>query len=194
MKRVLAGYLLTVLAISSVGCCYQGMHCNPQTGMMYGGGLSPCCGGPLDPWCGSQCGASPCGSSPCQVNSGMGDSDCCVGGGNYSPAAVLPSFQPTFRSVPSASCVTPTFDGAVLPPNYVSPPAGCAVPTVPAVPSQPLTTPSKSPSYEPSDTVIAPAPPAAQVTRSSAEIIVPQPMSQSILMQEVGGAQWIRAF
>ncbi|MBW3543584.1 MAG: hypothetical protein KY476_25315 [Planctomycetes bacterium] len=51
MYRTFAAAALVVLSGSLVGCCFKPVTYDPVTGVMYGGGLEPCCCGPLDPFC-----------------------------------------------------------------------------------------------------------------------------------------------
>jgi hypothetical protein len=97
------------------GCCYKPCAYDPITGVMYGGGLEPCCCGPLDPFglfCNgceqplqpscwpSGCGGcfSGCGSSPC--------GGCCQG------------FNGGLNCGPHAMMAPPAYGGVVPPGAY----------------------------------------------------------------------------
>jgi len=54
MNRRCIACLCLLLALATTGCCYRPGFYDPQSGLAYGGGWEPCCGGPFDPfgfWC-----------------------------------------------------------------------------------------------------------------------------------------------
>jgi hypothetical protein len=107
MKRIC--HLVAALALAGLlaGCCYKPCAYDPITGVMYGGGLEPCCCGPLDPFClfcnGCEQPLQPsvwpggCGGcfSGCGSGWGAGHGNCCQsvppGGLNCGPHTVMPA-------------------------------------------------------------------------------------------------------
>lgn len=105
MKRICQAAAALALTVLVAGCCYKPCAYDPITGVMYGGGLEPCCCGPLDPFClfcnGCEQPLQPAfwtgGCGGCFSGCGAGGwgaaaGGCCQTGGlNCGPHTVLPS-------------------------------------------------------------------------------------------------------
>ena len=102
MKRFYFAALALFALFSSVGCCYRPCSVSPHTGLAYGGGWEPMCGGPLDPlglWGAGNCfnhGCAPTVNTaacydPCAmpVATPYGTSDCNTGWGSTYPGTYM---------------------------------------------------------------------------------------------------------
>ncbi|HUG92947.1 MAG TPA: hypothetical protein VML55_19045 [Planctomycetaceae bacterium] len=185
MTRLWQGIAAVACAMLLAGCCYKPCAYDPITGVMYGGGLEPCCCGPLDPFCWFCNGCEqplyascwPAGgacSSGCATNCCLPmPAGCCqgaaYGGLNCGPHTVLPS--PAYGGVvPPGARLDGGFvyGGPIIDGGTVIRPDGM-IETSPGTAEPSATSPSNS---RPSETP-PPAPP-AEDGRSGA--VVPWPM------------------